>query len=229
MARPNPFFRCSTSHLACGASEAKLRTQMVKWRGAQPSVRGTIYCHAHACAAPRDQKTSSGQRRTQPCRPPASRLCVVSMTDDDDIRNFLDAQDRALAVHETGHAVVAHALGAEVLFVEIDVGSGNGWTRSSEFADNIKNLAICVAGCRAEHALEAAALRKTKKADFRHMQKLLSRFPEAERRAARAEGYKLADVILKAKSDVVHRLAETLLACHRIEGEELAALLAGGG
>jgi len=32
------------------------------------------------------------------------------MTDDDDdedIRNFLDAMDRALAVHEAGHAVVA--------------------------------------------------------------------------------------------------------------------------
>jgi hypothetical protein len=64
--------------------------------------------------------------------------------------------------------------------------------RSSTFDDNeIKNLAVCVAGCRAEHLLDAYALRKTKIGDFRLMRGLLARLPETERRAARAAGYQL--------------------------------------
>lgn len=67
-----------------------------------------------------------------------------------------DAKNRALAVHEAGHTVVARALGAEIVFVEIDLVTGNGGSRSSTFDDDqIKNLAVCVAGCRAEHLLDA--------------------------------------------------------------------------
>jgi hypothetical protein len=160
------------------------------------------------------------------------------MTDDDDdedIRNFLDAMDRALAVHEAGHAVVAHGLGADVVFVEIDLKTGDGGSRSSNFVDNVRNLAVCVAGCRAEHLLEAAASRKTKIGDFRLMRELLSRFPDLERRAARTEGYRLANETLRTNADVVNRMAGALLARRwssedaivRIEGDELAALLAG--
>jgi len=160
--------------------------------------------------------------------------------EDDDAEfwfNSLEAMDRALAVHEAGHAVVAHGLGADVVFIEIDLNTGDGGSRSSNFADDIRNLAVCIAGCRAEHLLEAPASRKTKTADFRLMRELLSRFPESKRRAARAEGYRWADEVLKVKEDVVRRIAGELLARRwssedatvRIEGEELAALLAGGG
>ena len=158
----------------------------------------------------------------------------VSMTDDDDkiaLSNFLDADDRALAIHEAGHAVVARALGAEVVFVEIDLATGNGGSRSSVFADNIKNLAVSVAGRKAEHAFAALALRSTRTEemsthDLQQMEKLLLRFPEAERCAVRAASYRLATENLTANADVVHRIADELLARERIEGEELAALLA---
>jgi hypothetical protein len=78
------------------------------------------------------------------------------MEDDDaELIDYLEAMDRGLAVHEAGHTVVAGALGALVLFVEIDLATGNGGSRSSKFDDDqIKNLAVCVAGCRAEHLLE---------------------------------------------------------------------------
>jgi hypothetical protein len=156
--------------------------------------------------------------------------------EDDDAEfwfNYLEAMDRALAVHEAGHAVVAHGLGADVVFIEINLKTGDGGSRSSNFADDIKNLAVCVAGCRAEHLLEAPAPRKTKIGDFRLMRELLSRFPDPELRAARAEGYRLANETLKANADVVNRIAGELLARRwssedaivRIEGEELAALL----
>ncbi|XSC41997.1 hypothetical protein ACF1BQ_025560 [Bradyrhizobium sp. RDT10] len=73
--------------------------------------------------------------------------------------------------------------------------------------------------------------------DFRAMRKFLARIPEAERRAARAEGYRLADAALRANADVVRRIADALLtrrfsgsdAMARFEGAELAALLAGAG
>jgi hypothetical protein len=62
------------------------------------------------------------------------------------------------------------------------------------------------------------------------MRKLLSHYPEADRRAARAEGYRLADVTIKAKVDVVQRIADALFARRfkdkaRIEGNELDTLL----
>ncbi len=155
--------------------------------------------------------------------------------DEADLLNWLDAMDRALAVHEAGHTVVAQALSAEVLFVEIDLATGNGGSRSSAFDDEIKNLAVCVAGCRAEHLLDAHGLRKTKIGDFRLMRELLARLPETERRAARAQGYRLADETLKANAGAVRRVADELLARRwiakdtivRIEGHELIALLDG--
>jgi hypothetical protein len=158
----------------------------------------------------------------------------VSMTDDDDkvaLSNALDAEERALAIHEAGHTVVARALGADVVFVEIDIGTGNGWSQSRTFDDDVKNLAVCVAGCRAEHAFGASSPRATKKGDLKIMRKLLSHYTEADRRAARAEGYRLADVTLKANADVVHRIADALFARRfedkaRIEGDELDVLLA---
>jgi hypothetical protein len=163
------------------------------------------------------------------------------MEDDDDdvelMHNWLEAMDRALAVHEAGHTVVARALGAHVLFVEIDLATGNGGSRSSTFDDDqIKNLAVCVAGCRAEHLLDAPrSPRKTKMGDFRLMRELLSCLPEAERRAARAAGYRLADQTLKANARAVGRIADVLIARRwkadttvvRIEGNELKALLGG--
>ena len=87
------------------------------------------------------------------------------MADDTEIiaiSNALDANDRALTVHKAGHAAVAHGLGAELCFVEIELATGNGWSRSSVFDDNVKNLAVCVAGCRAEHAFGASSPRATK-------------------------------------------------------------------
>jgi hypothetical protein len=95
-----------------------------------------------------------------------------------DLTGYLEAMDRALAVHEAGHAIVAWALGADVVFVEIDLATGNGASRSSNFDDGqIKNLAVCVAGWRAEHLFDASTLRQTKKGDFRLMRELLSCLP----------------------------------------------------
>ena len=86
------------------------------------------------------------ERRLHPsCALSGDRLCLLSMTDDDDEvaeSNALDADDRALAVHEAGHAAVAHAFGAGVVSVEIEVASGNGETVHGREIANIENLAV---------------------------------------------------------------------------------------
>lgn len=120
----------------------------------------------------------------------------VSMTDDADkiaVSNALDADERAAAIHEAGHAVVAHALGADVSFVETDVGTGNGVSCSRNLGDNSKTLAVLVAGYKAEVAFAAHELNLSKmlaahavrpKLDYQQMQEPLLRLPEVERLAA---------------------------------------------
>jgi hypothetical protein len=170
----------------------------------------------------------------------------VSMTDDADkiaLSKALDADERAAAIHEAGHAVVAHALGADVLFVEMDVRTGNGASRSRNLGDNSKTLAVLVAGYKAELAFAAHELRLSKMMaahavrpthDYQEIQELLLRLPELERLAALVEGFRLADEKLKANADVLLRIADALFVRRfadkaRIEGSELAALLASVG
>jgi hypothetical protein len=133
---------------------------------------------------------------------------MIADSDAIDQINSLDADDRALAIHEAGHAVVARALGAEVVFVEIYISSpspddgkkGGGKTGlREEMTDNIKNLAVSVVGRKAEHAFAALALRSTRteersRHDLQEMENLLLRFPEAERCAARAASPRFGDI-----------------------------------
>src|SRR5690242_10622055 len=91
------------------------------------------------------------------------------------LNNFLKAEARPYAVHEAGHAVVAHRLNGYVLFVEMDsLAQHGGETSCKPFADKIEDLAVCVAGCGAEHLLEEFTRRKAKKNDVKRMRKLLS-------------------------------------------------------
>jgi hypothetical protein len=173
-----------------------------------------------------------------------------SMTDDEDtinVRNALDADERALTIHEAGHAVVAHALGADLVFIEIYVSRpnpddgkmGGGKTCHREpFADDVKSLAVCVAGYKAELAFAADEQRLSKMferegrlaGDSKQMQELLMRWPEEKRLAALVEGFRLADEKLKANEQAVRDIADTLFERRfadpaRIEGDELTALL----
>ncbi|WP_210184849.1 hypothetical protein [Bradyrhizobium icense] len=107
--------------------------------------------------------------------------------------------------------------------------TGDGRSHSQNFVERVNNLAVCVAGCRAEHAFDARSSRRTKISDFRKMRKMLSELPEADRRAARAEGYRLAEAMLREHAAKVQRLADLLMARRwkdgtdtvRIERDEL--------
>jgi hypothetical protein len=173
------------------------------------------------------------------------------MTDDLDTVNVskaLDAAERALTIHEAGHAVVAHALGADLVLVEVYVSRpnpddgkmGGGKTCFREpFIDDTKSLAVCVAGYKAELAFAADEQRLAKMferegrlaGDSKQMQELLSRFPEAQQLAALVEGFRLADMNLQANEQAVRDIADALIErrfadAARIESDELAAFLA---
>ena len=151
----------------------------------------------------------------------------------DDVSNSLDAADYAVATHEAGHAVVAHALGATVLFVETD-STGGGSTCANGFTEASENLAVHAAGGKAEQLLKAPTPKSKKRDDHARMRQELTRLPKSKRRAALAKGYELADEELTANKDVVRKIASRLFDRRfiaadgntRIEGDELAALLA---
>jgi hypothetical protein len=158
--------------------------------------------------------------------------------DDADAINFLDADDHALALHEAGHAVVLHALGAKVTFVQLKMKTADGLTGCSEkIADVAKNLAVLLAGVGAELVFAKPRLRETLEGDFRQIRELLIRLSASQRRVALAEARRLVETTLRANEDVVQQIADALLDrgrwigedhLVRIEGEELVALLAGG-
>jgi hypothetical protein len=142
--------------------------------------------------------------------------------------------DYPLAVHEAGHAVVAHKLGAFVESVQIDVGTGNGecrW-RTFDVADQARNLAVCVAACAAERLLDARTHRDVKKDDRATVKEILSGLSIAESFAVLAAGYEQARETLTTHANVVRKVADELVARRtgtivRIKGSELIELLDG--
>jgi hypothetical protein len=57
---------------------------------------------------------------------------------------YFDAnRNRAVAIYEASHAVVAYILGAPVVFVEIDLATGGGGSHSQNFADRVTILGVC--------------------------------------------------------------------------------------
>jgi hypothetical protein len=141
------------------------------------------------------------------------------------------------AIHEAGHAVVAHRLNAHVLSVEIDSCTFDEemGTRCFPIVDIRVDIAVTVAGCGAEHLLGARTRRRAKRGDRRRLKQLLASLSgEAQRADALAIGYRLAEAKLTAHKDDVRKVADALLRrwslAHRlarIERDELIALLDG--
>jgi hypothetical protein len=161
------------------------------------------------------------------------------MAADDRTRIIGDLRPRArrYAVHEAGHAVVAHRLNAHVLSVEIDSCTFDEemGTKFVPIADILVDIAVTVAGCGAEHLLGARTRRRAKRGDRRRLKQVLASLSgEAERAGALALGYRLAEDKLTAHKDDVRKVADALLnrwtlarRVARIDREELIALLDG--
>jgi hypothetical protein len=164
------------------------------------------------------------------------------MEDDDladTLNKFLHAEHRPVALHEAGHAVVAHALGVKVKAIVVDfaVKGGRICTPGQEVIELEQNLAICMAGCRAERRFNARTKRTAKDDDFAKMRALLETVSEMkDRHAALSDGYALVNAILNDNIAVVSGIACALLARRGvgvnyttsvcIEDDELGLLLA---
>ncbi|MGJ4899443.1 hypothetical protein ACQR2B_31015 [Bradyrhizobium oligotrophicum] len=150
------------------------------------------------------------------------------------LNNFLNAEARPYAVHEAGHAVVARALGGDVLLVEMDSFTHNGGKMDCRTLFTVvEDLAVCIAGCGAEHLLDARTSRAAKAGDRARVRKLLAPLPEAEGCAALAEAYRLANEKLMANADGLRMIADELMRKSikdrvvRIERDQLLLLLDG--
>lgn len=161
------------------------------------------------------------------------------MEANDRTRTNTDLRPRArrYAVHEAGHAVVAHRLNAHVLSVEIDSCTFDEeiGTKCIPMANILVDIAVTVAGCGAEHLLGARTRRRAKRGDRRRLRQVLATISgEAERAGALALGFRLAEDKLTAHQDDVRKVADELLRrwslAHRtarISRDELIALLDG--
>jgi len=161
------------------------------------------------------------------------------MRADDRITIDKDLRPRArrYAVHEAGHAVVAHRLNAHVLRVEIDSCTFDEemGTKFIPIADILVDVAVTVAGCGAEHLLAARTRRRAKRGDRKRLNQVLATLHgKAQRARALALGYRLAQHTLTAHKDEVRKVADELLnrwsLAHRIariERDELITLLDG--
>jgi len=152
-----------------------------------------------------------------------------------DHETLTQARDSALAIHESGHAVVAHGVGFELEAVEMDCATGNGGADyiMPDDADLVAEVAVTSAGYVAEHLARRASSMAYR--DYLKIRRLLAHLPEAERASVHAEGFRQAETILVVEWDAVLRLAAELLARRWrdgssiviIEGDELMALLQG--
>ena len=75
----------------------------------------------------------------------------------------------------------------------------------------MEDLAVCIAGCGAEHLLGARTPKTAKASDRKRARKLLSQLSESVSRAAMAEAYRLADEKLTAHEDDVRKIADEFL------------------
>jgi hypothetical protein len=165
------------------------------------------------------------------------RLDAGSRRMEDDGGPFdLDADDRALALHEAGHAVMLHVVDVKVTFVQVKWRTADGLTGAGEVTGDTKKLAVLLAGVCAELIFAKPRRRETLEGDFRQIRDLLMSLPDGVRRHALAEARRFAEMRLRANADTMHQIADALLDRRkcigkdhlvRIEGEELAALLAG--
>lgn len=151
---------------------------------------------------------------------------------------FLNADNRAVAVHEAGHAVVARAVGKMVKLIKINFGvrSGAGEVNCDGEVSIDREIAVCLAGRLSEEMFGVTTSETEKRCGeaVKQEQQLLAYLPDEQRGATRIGACRLADEALKAKVGVVHKIACKLLARRRIggdvvhiEGDELIALLDG--
>jgi hypothetical protein len=82
--------------------------------------------------------------------------------------------------------------------VEIDLAAGDGETRFDPLDDPVDNIAVSAAGYLAEHLTGHSA--RLVRSDFRYIRQVLVRLPETERSAVHAEGFRLAETILKGEA-----------------------------
>jgi ATP-dependent Zn protease len=117
------------------------------------------------------------------------------------------------AYHEAGHAVVAWCLGLEVqsINIRLDDASGSAVIGRAEHLALVDQIAVTVAGAKAEHIFQQETHELGIYGDMGMLVTLLDEIPEPEARQLRQDGYRRAHELLVAHKDKVTRLAQRLV------------------
>jgi hypothetical protein len=143
-------------------------------------------------------------------------MILTEDSSDRDLSAYLDAEDRALAIHEAGHAVVALALNLHIRRVALD-NVGGGSVNCATSADRIERIAMCAAGWKAEQRFGTPTPMSKKRDDVRKMCADLAQLPLLQRRAARLQGFKLAEEKIRVSTVRLIRIADALLSHHELD------------
>ncbi|MFO1108247.1 MAG: hypothetical protein U1E61_03575 [Bradyrhizobium sp.] len=139
-----------------------------------------------------------------------------------------NADLRGAAFHEAGHAVVASALGLIVSRIEIGIGGddakGEADIQNAHGLPLVDQLAICAAGIEAQAIFAAPTHAGAGWGDYGQMIELLGDIDDETSEILRMAGHRKAYKLLKIQTEKVRRIADALLASHRIAGDELIAL-----
>ncbi len=141
-----------------------------------------------------------------------------------------------ITVHEAGHAVVAHALGWPVEFVDPSTPDGGfafthqpqliRATRRDQWLEFLERVAVCDAGCVAEE-IEFGFAIPNEAQEMADATRVEFNPPDDELAKLMLGGAARSRRILTANWAVVRQLADAQLDHGRVGGDELAAILAG--
>jgi hypothetical protein len=146
-----------------------------------------------------------------------------------DANHMADDQRGGMAIHEAGHAIVAHGLGLRitraVIAIHGDIVAGHVEIEETQSMSVPDRLALCSAGSMAQELFNAPVNDYCASEDARQIYELIGHLPEAVGRTLRDLGYEKAHELIERNREKVAAVAEALAQRLELSEAEIAALL----
>jgi ATP-dependent Zn protease len=138
-------------------------------------------------------------------------------------------QHRALAVHEAGHAIVAHGLGQRVrravISINGDIAAGHVESEETQSMSLPDRIALCSAGGIAQDFFKAPVNDYCLARDTKQLYELIGRMVPAVGQTLREIGYEKAHELIERNQAKVAAFADALAERQELSEDEIAALL----
>jgi hypothetical protein len=138
-------------------------------------------------------------------------------------------QRQGVAIHEAGHAIVAHALGLTIkraaIAIRGDIVDGHVEIEETQSMSMLDRLALCSAGSMAQELFNAPVIDYCASEDARRIYELIGHLPEAVGRTLRDLGYRKAHELIERDREKVTAVAKALAQRLELSEADVAALL----